>query len=123
MPRSTLGLLLLVGLVLGWPRWSTAAQPDERERSVFVNVVAYGANAAGKNVGTCDRVRVTAGGNHGDTVRVGFFETEVGGTGPQWRAAGWMAAVNAALLTDFNPRAMRVSFEFEGKVDGPTPAR
>ena len=53
-------------------------------------------------------------------MRVGFFESEVGGAGDQWRSAGWMAAVTAAMLTDFDPRTMRVSFEYEGRVDGPS---
>ncbi len=98
----------------------TQQPPLEQPRTVIVNVVAYSTNSSGQATGSCTPVRITAGGGEGGPVRVGFFETEVGGTGAQWRSAGWMAAVTAALLTGFDPRATRVSFEFEGWVDGPS---
>jgi uncharacterized protein len=97
-----------------------AAACAEEPRTVVVNVLAYSTSAGGQSVGTCNPVRVTSGESPGDSVRVGFFESEVGGAGNQWRSAGWMAAVTAAMLTDFDPRAMRVSFEYEGRVDGPS---
>lgn len=97
---------------------SSAPAADE-PRSVLVNVLAY-STGGGKSMGTCTPVRVTAGEASGCSVRVGFFESEVGGTGNQWRSAGWMAAVTAAVLSDFDPRTTRVSFEYEGRVDGPS---
>jgi hypothetical protein len=96
-----------------------AALAADEPRAVVVNVLAY-STGGGKSVGTCSPVRVTATEAAGGSVRVGFFESEVGGTGNQWRSAGWMAAVTAAVLTDFDPRTTRVSFEYEGRVDGPS---
>ena len=89
-------------------------------RSVVVNVLTYGKAADGSAVGRCSPVTISADGAANGSARVGFFESEVGGTGDQWRSAGWMAAVTAAMLTDFDPRAMRVSFEYEGRIDGPS---
>lgn len=94
---------------------TTPSQP----KTVTVNVVAY-SSWGNQAQGACSPVEVTVGGGTAGKVRVGFFETEVRGAGEMWRSAGWMAAVTAALLTDFDPRAMRVSFEYEGSIDGPS---
>src|SRR5690606_30766542 len=85
-----------------------AAGPLAAEESepVVVNVLTYSARGGGR--GQCSPVTVRADSSSDGTARVGFFESEVGGTGDQWRSAGWMAAVTAAMLTDFDPRAMRV---------------
>ena len=93
-----------------------AAQPGE----VIVHVVAKTTSADGTIGGSCRPVRVTANTSSDGRARVGFFESEVGGTGDQWRSSGWMAAVTSALLSDFDPRTTRVSFEYEGVVDGPS---
>src|SRR5205814_6525545 len=53
-------------------------------------------------------------------LRVGFFESEVGGSGPQWRAAGWMAVITASLLLGKNPSNYEFSFDVAGKIDGPS---
>ncbi len=109
-----LHMLLAMGLLVGH---ATADEP----RAVVVNVLTYSSTTGnGKGVGRCKPVTVTADGSGGSTARVGFFESEVGGTGDQWRSSGWMAAVTAAMLTDFDPRATRVSFEYEGRIDGPS---
>jgi uncharacterized protein len=94
--------------------------PADQPRTVTVNALGYIDFGNGKYGGNSKQVRVTAGGGDGNRVRVGFFETEVGGFGDMWRSAAWTAALNAALITDFDPRAMHVSFEYEGRVDGPS---
>ncbi len=113
LPRLLLALALIGSALRG--STAVAAEPE----TVVVNVLAYG-QSGGRSMGTCSPVRVTASTSDDDSVRVGFFESEVSGTGDQWRSAGWMAAVTAAMLTDFDPRTMRVSFEYEGKIDGPS---
>ncbi len=90
------------------------------QRAVIVHVVAKTTFGNGTYGGSCKAVRVTAGESEDGRARVGFFETQVGGTGTQWRSAGWMAAVTAATLSDFDPRTTRVSIEYEGAVDGPS---
>jgi hypothetical protein len=111
---------LLASLALAPLLSRAAAQEDNAPRTVTVNVLTFSTSADGTAGGRCSGVQVSAGGAPAETVRVGFFETEVGGTGDQWRSAGWTAAVTAALLTDFDPRGTRVSFEYEGMVDGPS---
>ncbi len=97
------------------------AQQGERipHREVTVNALGYG-KKGGKAFGGCFPVRVSVGGTYEGRVRVGFFESEVGGSGGQWQAAGWMASVMAAQLTDFDPATMQVAFEVQGFVDGPS---
>jgi hypothetical protein len=87
---------------------------------VTVWALAYSTSSDGKHYGSCSPVRITAGGPGNSEVRIGFFESEVGASGNQWRAAGWTAAVTAAQLTDFDPRSMQISFDYEGRVDGPS---
>jgi uncharacterized protein len=122
-PQETLSVIGAIAL-LACMSWTAVAfgQSDEvdQPRTVVINVLAYSTQSDGKATGSCSPVRVTAGGANGSDARVGFFESEVGGTGAQWRSAGWTAAVTTALLTDFNVRAMRISFEYEGRVDGPS---
>ncbi len=122
--RLPICLLLAVCALLFEPSPVPAQQPPVNQpRTVVVNVLVVSKEADGSETGFCTPVSVTAGGAEGSKVRVGFFETEAGGTGDSWRSAGWTAAITAALLSDFDPRAMHVSFEYEGKVDGPSAAR
>lgn len=70
--------------------------------------------------GSCRNARVTIDDQHEGTFRIGFFESEVGGTGPQWQSAGWMAACVASQLSGYNPSTTKVSFDVGGRVDGPS---
>jgi uncharacterized protein len=94
--------------------------PVDQPRSADVNALAFVDHGNGKYSGLCHKIRITAGGGDGSKVRVGFFETEVSGFGDMWRAAAWSAALNAAVITDFDPRALHVAFEYEGRIDGPS---
>jgi len=63
-------------------------------------------------------VKLTSGPNPDRTVQVGIFEELSGGTGPQWRAGVWVAAIIAANtlgkdLTDF-----KFSASSGGYIDG-----
>jgi uncharacterized protein len=49
---------------------------------------------------------------------VRFTEHAVGGTGEQWRAAGWDAVAAATLLTGVAPGAHVVSFDVTGRLEG-----
>ncbi|MBL8829567.1 MAG: hypothetical protein JNM18_21490 [Planctomycetaceae bacterium] len=126
--RTALVLGLCLVFVGGEPcAAQTAAPESETERptnqglpEVTVWALTYGQRGDGKSVGFCSPIHITAGNPRGNRVRIGFFESEVAGTGAQWRSAGWSAALVAAQLTDFDPRTLQVSFEFEGRVDGPS---
>lgn len=58
--------------------------------------------------------------SEGGELRVGFFESEVGGSGPQWRAAGWMSVITASLLLGEDPSMYEFSFDVAGRIDGPS---
>lgn len=53
-------------------------------------------------------------------LRVGFFESEVGGSGDMWRAAGWMAVISSSLLLGIDPSDYRYTYDVGGWVDGPS---
>jgi predicted S18 family serine protease len=101
------------------PTTPSVASPDQH-KTVVVNALAYSTDTDGKGHGTCFPVRVTVGGPVNGPMRLGFFESEVGGSGPQWRASGWMAGLTAAQLTDYGPRTRQVSFDVQGRIDGPS---
>jgi hypothetical protein len=63
-------------------------------------------------------IRLREGG--GDQFRVGFTEDEVGGTGDQWRAAGWNAATVATLLTGSDLGGNEITYDLNGRIDGPS---
>ena len=73
-----------------------------------------------QGIGGTSRVQVNIDDNDVGDLRVGFFESEVGGTGPQWRTAGWMAVITAALLLGINPSEYEFSFDVAGRIDGPS---
>jgi hypothetical protein len=117
---AALGIVLAVSSATLLAADEPAAANRTQTGEVIVHVVAKTTSANGKIGGSCRPVRVTASESNDGRARVGFFESEVGGTGDQWRSSGWMAAVTSTLLSDFDPRTTRVSFEYEGVVDGPS---
>ncbi|HEX5166731.1 MAG TPA: S16 family serine protease, partial [Thermomicrobiales bacterium] len=70
--------------------------------------------------GGTSRVVVSVNSKDDQDLRVGFFESEVGGSGPQWRAAGWMAVITASLLIGNDPSHYEFSFDVAGRIDGPS---
>src|SRR6267143_1102586 len=52
--------------------------------------------------------------------RMGFFETDVGQLGPTWRAAAWMATSVGAFETGKDINSLRISWETNGFIDGPS---
>jgi len=70
--------------------------------------------------GGTSQVVVSVESKEGQDLRVGFFESEVGGSGPQWRAAGWMAVITASLLIGNDPSNYEFSFDVAGRIDGPS---
>lgn len=87
---------------------------------VSIDALWFGQDAAGAPVGGTSSVRVEVSKKQDDTLRVGFFESEVGGSGDQWRAAGWMAVITSALLLGFDPSDYAFSFDVAGRIDGPS---
>lgn len=107
---------LLTLALLGQAELSTTAAPT----SINVNALAYYRGAGGKNMGQMNRVGIKVGEASNDPFRVGFYESEVKGSGEMWRASGWMASVVATQVLGYDSRAMRVSFDISGHADGPS---
>ncbi len=83
-----------------------------------LNALFYTEGADGPEGGTNPVVvNVT---NEGKGVRVSFTEDEVGGTGDQWRAAGWNAVAVSTMLTGASLSGRKVEFEVTGRIDGPS---
>ena len=82
--------------------------------------LAYYEDDAGQLIGDCLPARLEVGGAPAGRVRIGVYEPEVGGTTAVWRATTWSAALVAAQLTDFDPRALQLSVESARSTDGPS---
>jgi len=65
-------------------------------------------------------VLVTVEPSEVEGLRVGFFEEEVGGSGPMWEAAGWTAVSVGSLLLGIDPTRYEFSFSVGGEIDGPS---
>jgi len=70
--------------------------------------------------GGTSSVRVNVEKNTNRELRVGFYEEEVGGSGPMWRAAGWMAVIMSSFLLGIDPVDYRYTYDVGGSIDGPS---
>lgn len=99
----------------------TAAMPTAPVASGPVEVDALWFSSDGTTAqGGTSRVKVSVQEKDSTDLRVGFFESEVGGSGQQWQAAGWMAVITASLLLSKNPSKYEFSFDVAGRIDGPS---
>lgn len=86
-------------------------------RSVTVSPLAVVTSSAGVE-GAVHDVTVRLDRRGGTEFRVGFSEDEVGGTGDEWRAAGWGAATVATLVSGSQLGGNDITFEINGEIDG-----
>ena len=70
--------------------------------------------------GTTHPVHIRLEPNPGQHIQVGFFESSAGAIGPQWRTAGWMAALVATTFLGRDLHAQRISYTLAGLIDGPS---
>jgi hypothetical protein len=85
-----------------------------------VDALWFASGPQGVGGGT-SKVAVSVEKNTGSKeLRVGFYESEVGGSGPMWRAAGWMAVISSGLLLGMDPAEYRYTYDVGGRVDGPS---
>lgn len=71
-------------------------------------------------IGKTGPVRIAVEPNPEDELRVGFYESEVGGSGPMWRASGWMAVVMSSLLLGTDIVPYKFTIDISGQIDGPS---
>ncbi|MBI4797487.1 MAG: hypothetical protein HY794_01860 [Desulfarculus sp.] len=110
---ATLLLLLATSAGTAWAQGRPA-----QSRQVWP--LFYAEASGGKQFGEARPMQVKVEGSEGQGVRLGFFESEFFGTGSQWRAAGWMAAVVAALESREPLAHWRISYDVPGLIDGPS---
>ncbi|MDX9954750.1 MAG: S16 family serine protease [Anaerolineae bacterium] len=91
------------------------------ERTVSINALWYATDSTGRAIGGMSPTRITVRpASNRDELRVGFFEEEVGGSGPMWRSAGWTAVTVASQLLGIDPRDYEFSYAVGGRIDGPS---
>lgn len=114
-------LLLIAGVVKQPPvAWGQSPEKSSSSRSREVWTLAVYA-LGDQSIGRCDPLTVSVMPETDQSrFRVGIYESEVGGTGTMWRSAAWMSTTAAALATGFTPEARHVTFDVNGKIDGPS---
>jgi len=95
-----------------------AADGDDTDR-VSLHALAVSEGADG-SVGSSNEFSIEYSKAPGSDFRVGFSQDEVGGTGGQWEAAGWNAAAVATLLNGAPLSGVRVDYDVNGRIDGPS---
>lgn len=70
--------------------------------------------------GGSSEVRISLDASGDDEIRVSISESEVGGTGDQWKAASWNAMTVATILTGSSLVGQEVQFDVSGRIDGPS---
>ncbi len=94
--------------------------PGTWEHTVKLTALAYMKTPQGAK-GTTNTVTITVRRKKEPRLRVGFYDTEVGGTGPMWRASGWTAVTVASMLLGVNPQMFDFTFDAGGGyIDGPS---
>ena len=90
------------------------------EHTAALTALAYVKTPQGAK-GATNTVTITVQRKKEPRLRVGFYDTEVGGTGPMWRASGWTAVTVASMLLGVNPQMFDFTFDAGGGyIDGPS---
>ena len=95
-----------------------AARPMTFDKSTIDTLGV--AQTSGGWIGGVSHVVINVERNNNRELRVGFYEEEVGGTGPMWRSAGWMAVIMSSFLLGTDPVEYRYSYDVGGLIDGPS---
>lgn len=82
--------------------------------------VCEGCTSDGKATGGTEPATITVAPKTTSGVSVLFGNSEVGGMGNQWQAAAWTAAVQSALLLGLDPSKLSFTYQYQGRVDGPS---
>ncbi len=107
--------IFCLGIVFSFSSILSAFSAQE----VTVDALWFG-RRGGLVLGGTSQVVVEVESNPKKKIRVGFFEEVAGGSGPSWRAAGWMASVLASSLLGIDLSNFRISFDVGGRIDGPS---
>jgi uncharacterized protein len=97
---------------------STVIPLPEGNAKATVDALYVQMGGAGPAVGGITPVKLTTGPNPDQAVSVGLFEEFNGGTGPQWRAGVWVAAIVAAQILGKDLTDFTFSASSGGYIDG-----
>src|SRR3990170_8794671 len=103
----------------GPPRETQAIEEGEATaRTVEVNALFVRQGPNGASGGT-NPVTVTVGPSDSGELKVSFLESEVGGAGEMWKAAGWTGVGLASLFLGGDPRQYEFAIDpGHGNIDG-----
>lgn len=122
MKRRIIPIFLAFSLILTTATACTFGglpKPKPTKKTIAVDPLYYKDSAEGPT-GGYSKCKITVEPNPSKKLRVGFFEEEVGGAGPQWRAAGWMAAIIGSFLIGHDVSDYKFSIDVGGYIDGPS---
>jgi predicted S18 family serine protease len=117
--RHVAGIAILGLLAPTLVAVDAAGAADKGEKHVELHALAVSEGPNG-STGSSNEFAIDYEKGAGDTFRVGISEDEVEGTGDQWRAAGWNAAAVATILTGAPLSGVRVNYDVNGRIDGPS---
>lgn len=94
-------------------------KPKPTKNTVKIDALYFTVGPEGPS-GGISKVTLTVEKNPAKEIRVGFYESEVAGSGPMWRSAGWMAAITGPFILGRDISEFRFTFDVSGKIDGPS---
>lgn len=113
-------LFVVVACTQGGPRGGTSVSPLKEPRKAEVQWLGIDWTLREGLIGKTGSMRVAVEPNSENELRVGFYEAEVGGSGPMWRASGWMAVVMSSLLLGIDIISYKFTIDVSGQIDGPS---
>ena len=91
----------------------------QREATVAIDAVAYRSGEDGPE-GSLIPMTIEVRPNNTSKVRIAVYEEYSGGTGDQWRASVWLAAIHATKHLNVPLNRHAISVSSNGMIDGPS---
>ena len=112
-------LLILVGCTPQTPP-PPAPSPTVTKQDVDITVLVTKKGADGVTKGATSDVTVSVEPGTAGEFKLASVESDVRGTGDQWKASEWAGSAAALMMTGFNPAAVKASYDVSGLIDGPS---
>ena len=96
-----------------------SATPSVSKRDVDIEVLVTRSEPDGTTSGDTSSVTVSVEPSDGE-FKLASIESGVHGTGDQWTASEWAGSAAALMLTGYNPKDVKTTFDVEGVIDGPS---